>query len=151
MITTQPKVIENFVRSGRVKLVFRDVLNHDYRSRHSSEAAACAGKQEKYWQMHQALFAAQYDIWHAFLDEEVVRVLREVAQRIEGLDLDAWNTCMRDDLTLPALIAADIEQRSRGIRVQPVFEIVNSHTTTRLFGELSLFPMRDAIEAAEKP
>jgi hypothetical protein len=109
-------VIENFVRTGRVKLVFRDVLNHDYRSRHSSEAAACAGRQEKFWHMHRALFDAQYDIWHAFLDDAVLVEIRNVADRVNGLDVNAWDACMRNDVTLPALLAADAEQRSRGIR-----------------------------------
>lgn len=151
MLTTQPKIIENFVRTGRVKLVFRDVLNHDYRSRHSSEAAACAGRQEKFWHMHRALFDAQYDIWHAFLDDAVLAELRKVAERVDGLDLDVWDACMRDDLTLPGLLAADAEQRGRGIRFQPVFEIVSARGVKRMFGELSLFPMAAAIETAEQP
>lgn len=150
MITTQPKIIKAFVRTGRVKLVFRDVLNHEYRSRHSSEAAACAGRQEKYWAMHRALFDAQYDIWHRFLDDAVLVELRLVAERIDGLDLPAWEACMRDDLTLPALLAADAEQRGRGIRGQPIFEIVSARSTRRLFGELTLMPMSKAIEEAER-
>ncbi len=116
MITTQPKIIKAFVRTGRVKLVFRDVLNHDYRSRHSSEAAACAERQKTYWAMHRALFDAQYDIWHRFLDDAVVAELRLVAERIDGLDIAKWEACMRDDLSLPTFLAADAEQRGCSIR-----------------------------------
>ncbi|NJM41142.1 MAG: thioredoxin domain-containing protein [Anaerolineae bacterium] len=48
MLTTEPEIIERYVRTGQLKLVFRDVLNHGERSERASEAAACAGRQGKF-------------------------------------------------------------------------------------------------------
>ena len=58
MIQTMPKLLAEYVNSGKVKYVFVDYpiaqLHPDAFKSH--EAAACAGDQGKYWQMHDLLF-----------------------------------------------------------------------------------------------
>jgi protein-disulfide isomerase len=58
MIQTLPKVMAEYVNSGKVRYVFVDYpiaqLHPDAFKSH--EAAACAGDQGKYWQMHDLLF-----------------------------------------------------------------------------------------------
>jgi protein-disulfide isomerase len=57
---TMQKVIENYVRPGKARLIFRaetfvgDRIG-DY-SQVAAQAAFCAGKQGKFWDMHDALF-----------------------------------------------------------------------------------------------
>jgi protein-disulfide isomerase len=57
-LQTMPKVMAEYVNSGKVKYVFVDYpiaqLHPDAFKSH--EAAACAGDQGKYWQMHDLLF-----------------------------------------------------------------------------------------------
>jgi len=58
MTQTLPKLMAEYVNSGKVKYVFVDYpiaqLHPDAFKSH--EAAACAGDQGKYWQMHDLLF-----------------------------------------------------------------------------------------------
>ena len=58
MLQTMPQVMADYVNTGKVKYVFVDYpiaqLHPDAFKSH--EAAACAGDQGKYWQMHDLLF-----------------------------------------------------------------------------------------------
>jgi len=68
------------------------------------------------------------------------------AAQVAGLDQTAFAQCVNDRLTLPALQAADAEQRTRGITSQPIFEI----GTQRLIGLQSFDTMAAVIEEALK-
>lgn len=149
MLTTEPEIIAAYVRSGRVKLVFRDVLNHGYRSAQSHEAAACAGRQEKFWHLHALLFEAQSKLWAAPSDATIVAAMRDMAAKIEGFDLEAWDTCMNTDETVAAMVAGDAEQRTRGITAQPIFEIVGPAETRRIFGAPPYAKFAELLDAAK--
>lgn len=141
MLTVEPEIVERYVRSGGVKLVFRDVLNHGERSQRASEAAACAGRQDRFWHMHTLLFERQDDTW-ATGEAGLVDLMLGFGQQIDGLDQDVFAACLVDRSTLEALTVADAEQRERGITVQPVFEL----GAQRLFGFQPLDRMSAAIE-----
>lgn len=143
MITVEPTITENYVRNGQVKLVFRDVLNHGERSERASEAAACAGRQGQFWQMHEILYENQDAIWGTG-NGDLVGLMLEFGTQIEGLDQVAFSQCLSDRSTLPALQAADAEQRTRGITVQPIFEIGSQ----RIIGAQPYEVFVQAIEAA---
>jgi protein-disulfide isomerase len=144
VLTVEPTIIERFVRTGRVKLVFRDVLNHAERSDRASEAAACAGRQGYFWHMHELLFADQSMIWQT-QNADLVPLMLGFGERVTGLDQAAFAQCLQDRLTLPALEAADAEQRARGITIQPIFEIGNQ----RIVGVQAVEVFEAAIVAAE--
>lgn len=145
MLTVEPEVIERYVRPGRVRLVFRDVLNHGERSERTSEAAVGAGLQGQFWAMHEILFAEQQAVWGASGDG-LVALLRDFAARLPGLDQAVFARVMRERPALAALKAADAEQRKRGITSQPIFEIGGQ----RLAGVQSFDAMQRAIETALK-
>ncbi len=133
------------MRPGQVKLVFRDVLNHGERSERASEAAACAGRQGQFWPMHKLLFENQAAVWGTSGDG-LVNLMLDFAAQLAGLDQTAFAQCLSDRVTLPALQAADAEQRSRGITSQPIFEI----GPRRLVGLQSFDAMAAVIEEALK-
>lgn len=143
MLTVEPKIVESYVRAGQLKLVYRDVLNHGERSLRSSEAAACAGRQGQFWQMHKLLFENQSAIWSTGNDGLIDLMLGFAAQ-LTGLDQAAFAQCLHDRTTLAALQAADAEQRTRGITVQPIFEIGEQ----RIIGSQAFEIFTAAIKAA---
>ena len=145
MLAVEPEVVENYVRSGKVRLVFRDVLNHGERSQRASEAAACAGQQGYFWEMHALLFESQNVVW-ATDSSALVEVMVQFGESIEGLDQGAFSQCLNDRSPQETLKTADAEQRSRGITSQPVFEIGSQ----RLFGLQSFEVMSAAIDEALK-
>ncbi len=144
MLTAEPLIIESYVRTGQVKLVFRDVLNHGERSERASEAAACAGRQGQFWQLHAILFENQSMTW-ATGNEGLVELMVGFAAQLEGFDQAAFAQCMADRSTLPALQAADAEQRTRGITIQPIVEIGEQ----RIIGAQAFEVYAAAIEAVQ--
>ena len=143
MLTVEPEIVEDYVRGGQVRLVFRDVLNHGERSERTSEAAACAGQQGYFWQMHEMLFAQQDVVWGTG-ESQLVNLMISIAAGLDGLNHAAFGACLADRQTLEALRAADAEQRGRGIVYQPVFEIGQR----RLAGLQPFEVMSAAIEEA---
>jgi len=55
---TYPQIVEKYVDTGKVNYVFRDFpLSFHKNAQKASEAAECAGDQDKYYEMHDLLFA----------------------------------------------------------------------------------------------
>ena len=53
-----PSIEEEYIKTGKVKLVYRDFpLSFHTNAQKAAEAAECAGEQGKYWEMHDLLFA----------------------------------------------------------------------------------------------
>ena len=145
MLTVEPAIIEKYVRPGKVKLVFRDVLNHGERSLRTSEAAACAGKQNQFWQIHAILFERQGDVY-ATSNDQLVERMQSWGKELRGLDQIAFAKCVTERATLKALQDSDAAQRARGIISQPIFEI----GARRLAGLQSVEAMAAALDAAMK-
>jgi protein-disulfide isomerase len=145
VLTVEPQVIEQYVRPGKVQLVFRNVLSFGERSERSGEAAASAGQQGQFWQMHKILFEEQSAI-SSKSGGALVTIMKDFAARLPGLDQAAFAKSMDERATLAALKAADAEQRRRGITSQPIFEIGQQ----RLLGYQSFEVLQRAIEAALK-
>ncbi len=145
MLTVEPQVVEEYVRTGKVKLVFRDVLNHGERSERASEAAASAGRQGQFWPMHALLFAEQPTVTDT-PNAQLVPLMQRYAATLPTLDQAAFARSLAERATFAAIKAADAEQRKRGITSQPIFEIGQQ----RLLGLQSFEAMQKAIEAALK-
>jgi protein-disulfide isomerase len=106
----------------------------------SAEAAMCGAVQGKFWQMHDALFAAQ-EKWSnltaagAMFDSMAVRA---------GVAMVAWRDCMSKHSTT-ALIVADRERAaSAGVRSTPTFFIGDQ----KLEGVAPYPVFREAVESA---
>lgn len=147
MLAVEPQIIEQYARPGRVKLVFRAVLNHGERSVRASEAAACAGLQGQFWQMHNILFQRQPEIPRGGGDA-LVAGLQQLATSLPGLDQAVFATCLTERTTLEHVQATDAEQRQRGIRSQPTFEISGPGGTQRLVGLPSVAALSAALDKA---
>lgn len=117
MLEVEPQIIQDFVRNGRVKIVYRHLVQIGEPSLVAGEATECAGEQGQLWEMRETLYAAQND---------VAADARAVALRIaDGLGLDgtAFAACM-DEGRYRAAVQADHEAATAaGVRSRPVFEI----------------------------
>lgn len=60
---TLPNIKKEFIASGKVRFVYRDFpLDGHQHARSASMAVNCAGEQNKYWEMHDAVFVNQQDL-----------------------------------------------------------------------------------------
>lgn len=56
-LTTYQQIVENYIDTGKVNLVYRDFpLSFHQNAQKAAEAAECAGEQGKYYEMHDLLF-----------------------------------------------------------------------------------------------
>jgi protein-disulfide isomerase len=60
---TFPQLVKDYVDTGKVKYVFRDMpLDFHKNAFKAAEAAHCAGEQGRFWEMHDRLFANQTNL-----------------------------------------------------------------------------------------
>ncbi len=111
-----PRLVRDYVDSGKLRYVFK---NYPIEQLHPGAfkahvAAACAGDQGKYWQMHDRLFSHQ----DGFAMDRLVADARRA-----GLDLAAFRTCMAGT-SHDAVIHQDIDEAVRGgVTGTPVFVV----------------------------
>lgn len=106
-----PKIEEEYIKTGKVRYVFRDFpLNFHKLAIPASVAANCAGEQDKYWLMNDFLFDNPQK-----LDNESVL---EAAKTMD-LDYAKFEACMKDN-DHEAEINKDMEAgRGYGVRGTP--------------------------------
>ncbi|MBR9681512.1 MAG: DsbA family protein [Candidatus Altiarchaeota archaeon] len=114
---TLGQIDELYIQTGKVKFVYRDFplppRTHP-NAQKAAEAAECAGEQDKYWEMHDALF-----------DSGVsggVTAFKQYAIDI-GLDNIAFNSCL-DSGDMAAEVAKDLQDgQAAGVGGTPSFLI----------------------------
>jgi protein-disulfide isomerase len=100
------KLVDKYVKTGKVRLAFLNMpLGMHQHALAAAEAAMCASVQGKFWPMHDALFASQRT-WEALPDPTAT--FGSLAGGT-GVNMPAWQKCMKDHLTLP-MIQADRER-----------------------------------------
>ncbi len=112
---TLPILAKEFIETGRVQLVFRHLpLPFHSRGKPSAIAAECAAAQGKFWQMHDLMFQDPKKLG----DEDLV-----AHAAAAGLDLSAFELCVKTDV-VATRVAADTEfARSIGLTGTPSFLI----------------------------
>ena len=86
-------VLRDYAQKGKIRLAFINFpLNIHPNAIPAAEAAMCASVQDKFWPMHEALFAAQSQ-WAPLPDPAAK--LESVAASIPGMDMPAWKNNRR--------------------------------------------------------
>jgi protein-disulfide isomerase len=79
----------------------------------------CAGEQNKFWEMHDAIFANQ-DRWNTQATNRPDRVLSAVAKQV-GLNMEQYEACM-DSKKFQQQIRANVDEGvRRGVNGTPTF------------------------------
>jgi protein-disulfide isomerase len=113
-------VVRKYVKTGRVRMAYLNMpLSIHPFAKPAAEAAMCASAQNKFWPMHDSLFATQ-NIWEVLQSPSS---FFDTLANHNRVDMPAWRTCVSQHLTLP-LIDADYERaHSAGIISTPTFII----------------------------
>lgn len=120
--TTLPQILSELVETGDVYYVIKDLpldnIHPDARS--AAVAARCAGEQDAYMAMHDALFAAQSQ-W-AGQGEAAQNAYVALAADLD-LDTDAFAACLEEDRYADAVQANVDEALAFGVQSTPSFFI----------------------------
>jgi protein-disulfide isomerase len=112
--TTTPQIEENYIRTGKIRYVFRDLPideNHPKAVR-AHEAAHCADAQHKFWALHPKLFSRPGTHDLAALEAKATEA---------GLDLTAFRKCIADGDTTAAVRASAASAEKLGVEGTPAF------------------------------
>ena len=125
---------ENFIKTGKVKLVFKDFPLNGPDSLLAAEASYCAEDQEKYWQYHDEL----YKNWGG---ERTGWITRESLDRFAvtvDLDLLEFNTCLNEHKYQNRVIALYEFGKEIGIDATPSFLVFNDQKIIKIRGNQPL-------------
>ena len=139
---TLPAIKKEYIDTGKLRFVYKDFpLPFHKNAMKAASAAFCAGKQGKYFEMHNLLFENQRN-----LDD-----VENFAKKI-GLNMKKFRACMNDSATKKA-VEGDIAQgRSIGVGGTPTFvlgRLVDGNTVEGevIAGAVPFEVFRSRIEA----
>jgi protein-disulfide isomerase len=91
---TEPDVRTRLINPGTIRYRYIDFpLDMHKNTWNASRAAACADKQGKFWEMHDAIFANQ-DRWDGEATSNPDKVLKQIGGKITGINADSLNHCI---------------------------------------------------------
>jgi protein-disulfide isomerase len=136
---TETQIIDTYVKTGKVQYTYRSAGNWvsanmgqgSVESQDAAMAAYCATDQNKFWQMHDALFANVLgEDAGSFTDPR----LQAIAQ-LDGLNMNTFNSCYSSHKYLDQVNQDFKDAQASGIQGTPFFVltyIVNSQTRTTI-------------------
>lgn len=107
-----------YIRTGKAKMVFISYpIPQHTEAWPATEAAYCAGAQDKFWPMHDRLFATQRE-WSGQGNptERFARFAEELQ-----LDMAAYRKCVDEDQVAPMIVNDVMQASSAGISGTPTF------------------------------
>jgi len=125
---------DGFIKTGKVRLVFKDFPLNGSDSILAAEASYCAEDQKKYWQYHDEL----YKNWGG---EKTGWITRESLDRFAvtvSLDLEEFNTCLDEHKYLNRVIALYQFGKEIGIDATPSFLVFNDQKIIKIRGNQPL-------------
>jgi len=151
---TAPLIDKEYVQTGKIKYIFRDLplTSIHPNAFKAAEAAACAGEQDKFWEMHDRLYGNP--------DKIALTDLPSHAESL-GLDKNQFEQCLSTD-KYAEKIRKDIAEASRvGVTGTPAFfvAVVDSKTSNLKFVQImkgnqpftSFKSYLDGLIALQKP
>lgn len=118
MVGTEPKIRENYIKTGQAKLVLNPILDYGDRSLQAYQAAECAAEQGKFWALHDIMFERQQELYSGDIRE----VIKQMAAELK-LDPQAFNSCIDEQRYADLVQSQDQHRRDLGVRTRPTFDI----------------------------
>jgi protein-disulfide isomerase len=128
---TEPSILENYVETGKVKIIFKDFTIIGPDSIGAAHGAHCAEDQGKFWEYHDEL----YDNWTGenngwASSENLVRFAQNI-----GLNEEEFNQCMSDGKYKQLVTASSNDAKNLGITGTPAFFVIGpDNQVTRIAG-----------------
>jgi protein-disulfide isomerase len=144
-------VDRKYVDTGKVRVLFYDfpIPGHGVTAIVAHEAAHCAGEQDLYWPMHDALFAQHAALAGlASTDEAGARKLVAGIAREIGARPELFAECLASERYRPIIAGLADAALAQGIDTTPTLMIVAADTQDPLAGMVPLDQVEERIDAA---
>jgi len=122
---SEPYIVENYVKTGKVQLIWNNLPLLGAESVAAAKGATCAADQKKFWEFHNKLFLVQAEAGQdkneklnagRFTDAK----LKEYAGDL-GMDAAKFEACMGDPATLEKVTTDNRKATQYGLRSTPSF------------------------------
>lgn len=125
---------EDFIKTGKVNLVFKDFPLNGPDSLLAAEAAYCAEDQEKYWQYHDEL----YKNWGGEKTGWITRESLDEFANTVNLDLGKFNQCLDEHKYQNKVNSIHEFGKEIGIDATPSFLVFNGEKIIKIRGNQPL-------------
>ncbi len=123
---TEPQIIQNYVNTGKVRMVFRDFAFLGPESTAAAEAAQCAEDQNKLWAYHDGLYTAKLgdDAKGGGEDDGFYNTTEflKLAQQV-GLNIPTFTSCINNNTDANIVAQEKSDATAIGINATPSFLI----------------------------
>ena len=120
---TENTILTNYVKTGKVKILFKDFIILGQDSINAANAAHCANDQKLFWEYHSML----YNNWDGedtgWADLEH---LHEFANTL-GLNMDIFSSCMSDLKWNELVNLSSIDGQKLGVTGTPTFFVIDQN------------------------
>ena len=125
---------EDFIKTGKVKIIFKDFPLNGADSKLAAEASYCAQDQEKYWKYHDEL----YKNWGGERTGWITRESLTKFAEIVDLDLKKFNKCLDDHKYENKVDLLYEFGKEIGIDATPSFLVFNDQKMIKIRGNQPL-------------
>ncbi len=118
---TEQKLLENYVDTGKVKIIFKDFTIIGPDSMTAAHAAHCADDQDLFWEYHDMLYnnwSGENNGWAS--SENLLRMAQDV-----GLNIDEFTDCMVNEIHTQIISASNADARTLGLTGTPGFFVIS--------------------------
>ena len=129
--STEESIVQKYVETGKVKIIFKDfnIIGPD--SVNASHGAHCASEQGLFWEYHDILYnnwTGENNGWAA--SENLLKFAEEIK-----VDVDKWSECMNNGTHSQTILESNNDARDLELTGTPAFFVIGPDgKTTRLFG-----------------
>jgi protein-disulfide isomerase len=139
-VETEPKITQDYIAPGTVKLIYRHLLQIGDGSVRTAEASECAADQGQFWPMHDMLYKRQSEVYASSnLDTTLAGFANDLS-----LDGAAFGSCMATRKHLQFVQDDYKAAQDAGVQFRPSFDIGG----TRLTGSLPFATFQKQFAAA---
>lgn len=128
---TEHSLLENFIDTGKVKMIFKDFTIIGPDSVNAAHGTHCANDQGKFWEYHDILYnnwTGENNGWAS--SDNLLRFAQEVE-----LNVDQWSDCMIDERYSQIISNSNKDARDLGITGTPAFFVIGpDNKITRISG-----------------
>ena len=125
---------EDFIKTGKVKIIFKDFPLNGFDSKLAAEASYCAQDQEKYWKYHDELFKN----WGGERTGWITRESLDKFAETVDLDLKKFNKCLDDHKYENKVDLLYEFGKEIGIDATPSFLVFNDQKMIKIRGNQPL-------------
>ena len=146
---TEPQIIQNYVNTGKVRMVFRDFAFLGPESTAAANAAQCAEDQNKLWAYHDALYTAKVGDEAKGGGENdgfyTTAEFLKLAQQV-GLNIPTFTSCVNNNTDANIVAQEKGAAAAAGINSTPSF-LING---TMITGAQPYTVFQQALDSALK-